>query len=90
VLTARDECVRSYNLPASLQNDSVGDTRLRSGDLTLPYKTLVDEFEREVLVESLKRHDGNMSAAARELRLSARLMHYKVHKLGIALGEMKQ
>lgn len=90
VLTARDECVRSYNLPPSLQNDSVGDTRLRSGDLTLPYKTLIDEFEREVLVESLKRHEGNMSAAARELRLSARLMHYKVHKLGIELGSMKQ
>lgn len=89
VLTARDECIRSYNLPPSLQNDSVGDTRLRSSDLTLPYKTLVDEFERELLVESLKRHDGNMSAAARELRLSARLMHYKVHKLGIALDTMK-
>lgn len=89
VLTARDECVRSYNLPPSLQNDSVGDTRLRSDDLTLPYKTLVDEFERELLVESLKRHEGNMSAAARELRLSARLMHYKVHKLGIELQSMK-
>ena len=89
VLTSRDECIRSYNLPPSLQNDSVGDTRLRSDDLTLPYKTLVDEFERELLVESLKRHDGNMSAAARELRLSARLMHYKVHKLGIELKPMK-
>lgn len=91
VLTARDECIRSYNLPPSLQNDSVGDTRLRSGDgdLALPYKTLVDEFERELLVESLKRHEGNMSAAARELRLSARLMHYKVHKLGIELNPMK-
>ncbi|MBQ8722760.1 MAG: sigma-54-dependent Fis family transcriptional regulator, partial [Opitutales bacterium] len=89
VLTARDECVRSYNLPPSLQNDSAGDTRLRSDDLTLPYKTLVDEFERELLVESLKRHEGNMSAAARELRLSARLMHYKVHKLGIELKPMK-
>ncbi|MBP3301667.1 MAG: sigma 54-interacting transcriptional regulator [Opitutales bacterium] len=89
VLTARDECIRSYNLPPSLQNDSAGDTRLRSDDLTLPYKTLVDEFERELLVESLKRHEGNMSAAARELRLSARLMHYKVHKLGIELKPMK-
>ena len=90
VLTARDECIRSYNLPPSLQNDSVGDTRLRSDDLTLPYKTMVDEFERELLIESLKRHDGNMSAAARELRLSARLMHYKVHKLGIELKPMKK
>lgn len=90
VLTARDDCIRSYNLPPSLQNDSVGGTRLRSSDdLTLPYKTLVDEFERELLVESLKRHEGNMSAAARELRLSARLMHYKVHKLGIELKSMK-
>ena len=44
---------------------------------------LVDSYERELIVESLKRNHGNMSAAARDLDLSPRVIHYKIRKLGI-------
>ena len=47
------------------------------------FYTMVDSFERELIVEALKRHNGNMSAAARELDLSARVIHYKINRLGI-------
>ena len=45
--------------------------------------TMVDSFERELIVAALKRSPGNMSAAARELGISPRVLHYKMHRLGL-------
>lgn len=82
VLTAQDECIHGYNLPPSLQ------TGKESGTLLLPdgkasFNVLVDSYERELIVEALKRNSGNMSAAARSLGLSPRVIHYKIGRLGI-------
>ena len=89
VLTATDECIHGYNLPASLQ------TGKESGTELLPegqasFNTMVASYERELLVESLKRHNGNMSAAGRDLGLSPRVMHYKVNQYGIQPEWFKQ
>ena len=70
VITAQDDCIYGYNLPASLQMPA-----------DLP--TMVDSFERELIVAALKRSPGNMSAAARELGISPRVLHYKMHRLGL-------
>lgn len=43
----------------------------------------MDSYERELIVEALKRNSGNMSAAARDLGLSPRVIHYKIGRLGI-------
>ncbi len=82
VLTATDDCIHGYNLPPSLQ------TGKESGSELLPegnasFNTLVDSYERELIVEALKRNNGNMSAAARDLELSPRVIHYKIQRLGI-------
>ena len=82
VLTAQDDCIHGYNLPPSLQ------TGKESGTELLPegkasFNTLVDSYERELIVEALKRNSGNMSAAARDLGLSPRVIHYKIGRLGI-------
>ena len=82
VLTATDDCIHGYNLPPSLQ------TGKESGSELLPegnasFNTLVNSYERELIVEALKRNGGNMSAAARDLGLSPRVIHYKIGKLGI-------
>ena len=45
--------------------------------------TLVDSYERELIVDALKNHNGNMSAAARALGISPRVIHYKIHRLKI-------
>ncbi|MDO4557555.1 MAG: sigma 54-interacting transcriptional regulator [Planctomycetia bacterium] len=50
-----------------------------SGD----FRTLVNAFERRILTAALQRHQGNMSAAARSLGLSPRVMHYQIHRLNI-------
>ncbi len=82
VLTATDDCIHGYNLPASLQ------TGKESGTALLPegqasFNTLVASYERELIVEAIKRNNGNMSAAGRDLGLSPRVMHYKVNLYGI-------
>ena len=48
------------------------------------FKTLVNSFERELIVEALKAKSGNVAAAARQLGLSERIIHYKIGKLGIS------
>ncbi|MEG2075984.1 MAG: helix-turn-helix domain-containing protein, partial [Victivallaceae bacterium] len=47
------------------------------------FDVLVNSFERELIVEALKKNNGNMSAAGRGLSLSPRVMHYKINKLNI-------
>ena len=82
VLTATDDCIHGYNLPPSLQTgEANGSELLPEGRASL--NTLVNSYERELIVESLKRNHGNMSAAARDLGLSPRVIHYKIGRLGI-------
>ena len=71
-----------YYLPASLQTGKTSNSSLLP-DGAVSFNTLVDSYERELIVESLKRNHGNMSAAARDLDLSPRVIHYKIRKLGI-------
>ena len=66
VLTARDECVHSYNLPASLQTEEFAEDPYR-GNTTLTLDEQLEAFERRVLEDALKRNDGNHSAVARPL-----------------------
>jgi len=43
----------------------------------------VDQFEKELLIEALKKAKGNMFQAAKDLRESYRIINYKVKKHGI-------
>lgn len=82
VLTAAGDCIHGYNLPASLQTGTTSNSSLLP-DGEASFNTLVDSYERELIVEALKKNNGNMSAAARKLGLSPRVIHYKIRKLGI-------
>ncbi|MGL4853879.1 MAG: sigma 54-interacting transcriptional regulator, partial [Lentisphaeria bacterium] len=82
ILTAESDCIHAYNLPPSLQSAKDSNTSLIN-DSQASFETLVNSYERELLVEALKLHHGNMSAAGRDLQLSARVMHYKLNKLNI-------
>ena len=83
VITAQDDCIYGYNLPASLQMPSHDAPSSRNGEDHADLPTMVDSFERELIVAALKRSPGNMSAAARELGISPRVLHYKMHRLGL-------
>ena len=82
-LATTDVCINAYDLPPTLQTDvTSGTSVLPEGNS--PLTTLMDSYEREILSEALRRHDGNMSAAGRDLSVSPRMMLYKIRRLGIA------
>ncbi len=82
VLTCIDDTIYGYNLPPSLQTGEESENETHpSGQAS--FTTLVNSYQRELIVSALKRNNGNMSAAGRELDLSPRVMHYKVRHLGI-------
>jgi Nif-specific regulatory protein len=86
VLTATDDCVHSYNLPPSLQTSlSVGPSGAVTAK-TAPLEVMMNNYEREIITEAIKRNDGNISAAGRDLGVSPRMMNYRMNKLGIKLG----
>lgn len=82
VITAQDDCIYGYNLPASLQMPS-DQPYTHGGEHQADLPTMVNSFERELIVAALKRSPSNMSAAARDLGISPRMLHYKMHRLGL-------
>ena len=82
VLTAADDCVRTYNLPAAMQSSEYEDAPF--GDSTpATLDERLAEVERRMLEDALARHGGNKSAAGRELGLSPRMMCYRLSKAGL-------
>jgi Nif-specific regulatory protein len=82
VLTGVDEVIHGYQLPPSLQTDSeTGTAILPASGASL--KNLVDSYERELIIDALKRHRGNAAAAARALQTTQRIVNYRIAKLGI-------
>lgn len=70
--------VRTYHLPPTLQTGESSNT-----EPSLTFGDAVAGFERELLVDALKKARGNMFQAARNLRESYRVVNYKVKKYGI-------
>ena len=84
VLTAKDDCIRGYNLAPAVQGSGVSESPYETEDA--PETTMagkVAAYERRLLEEALARHNGNQSAAGRELGLSPRMMCYKMKKAGV-------
>ena len=84
VLSAKEEVITGSDLPPSLQTaeeSAGGRPVLHTGHAD--FETLVNTYERELIVEALKASRGNVSAAARALNLSNRIIHYKIRKLHI-------
>ena len=82
VLTARDDCIHSYNLPPSLQAPEFAEDPFgNDGPMTLDEQ--IAAVEKRILESALARHGGNRSAAGRELGVSSRMMNYRLNKAGI-------
>lgn len=81
-LATTDVAINAYDLPPTLQTDMTSGTALLPEGGT-PLATLLENYEREILTEALRRNDGNLSAAGRDLSVSPRMMHYKAKKFGI-------
>ena len=85
VLTAAGEIVDVGALPAPMQGvEERAETPL-TGDFTAQ----VEEFERRLIREALRKSRGNVAAAARELGLTVRILHYTIRKLGVVPREFR-
>jgi Nif-specific regulatory protein len=77
-----DDTDHSDNPPPSLQNcEQAEKAPLPAEGASL--KDLVESYEREVIIDALKKSRGNAAAAARHLRTTERIINYRIKKLGI-------
>jgi Nif-specific regulatory protein len=82
VLTANDPVIHGYNMPPSLQtSDQTNTAMLPPQGASL--KAMVDSYERELIIDALKKHRGNATAAARELNATQRIINYRIKQLDI-------
>jgi Nif-specific regulatory protein len=78
VLLNNDKVIHAYDLPPTLQTPETG------GAAPSPtLKSRVNLLERDMIVDSLKRHEGSVKQAATELGITERMIRYKIKKLGI-------
>ncbi len=88
VLTATDNVIHGYLLPPTLQTgEATRTTLLPDGGANL--KSMVESFEREIIVDALKKHRGNAAAAARYLQTTERIIHYRIRHLGIVARDYR-
>ncbi len=78
VLLSSDGVIHGYHLPPTLQTSDASGT-IGIGSLTERTKL----FERDLIIDALKRCNGNLAATARDLKTTARIIRYKVRELGI-------
>ncbi|MFH1480801.1 MAG: sigma 54-interacting transcriptional regulator [Pseudomonadota bacterium] len=78
VLLCDDQVIHSYHLPPTLQTaEDTGTHQSKS------LQDAVERFERELLIDVLKSHRGNMRKAAMALKTTERIFGYKVKKYDI-------
>jgi Nif-specific regulatory protein len=78
ILLSSDGVIHGHHLPSTLQTSEASDT---IGVGSLSERTNL--FERDLIIDALKRCNGNLAAAARDLKTTPRIMRYKVRDLGI-------
>lgn len=78
VLMASDGVIHVHNLPPTLQLPEPGELAERG---TL--RTRIRLLERDLITDALKSSQGKIASAAEQLGITARMLRYKIKKLGI-------
>jgi Nif-specific regulatory protein len=78
VLLCNDDVIRSEHLPPSLQMAKKTEP-VTQRSLT----EIIENKERELIVDALKKFDGKQRKTAKELGISERILGYKIKKYGI-------
>ncbi|MCD6388241.1 MAG: sigma 54-interacting transcriptional regulator [Desulfobulbaceae bacterium] len=84
VLICDEESIKSYHLPPTLQT---AETTGNRNPLSLA--TAVENFERELIIDALKKCKGNQTKAAKQIDTSLRIINYKIHKYHIRPQDFK-
>ncbi len=84
VLVCDKETIKSIHLPPTLQNsESI------SHGSAVSLSSAVENFEREIIIDSLKKNNGNQSKTAKSLDTSLRIVNYKIHQYNIDPKQFK-
>jgi Nif-specific regulatory protein len=78
VLLCDEHVIHSYHLPPTLQTGEESDTVP-----ALSLEEAVANLEREMIIDALKNTHGNMSRAAKMLRITERKFTYKAKQYGV-------
>jgi Nif-specific regulatory protein len=78
VLLSNEGVIHGHHLPPTLQTADASGTG-GTGSM----QDRVDLFERDIIVDALKRTYGNMAASARDLSITSRILRYKVKVLAV-------
>ena len=83
VLSTSDKVIHGFSLPPSLQTSDQTNTAILPVE-GVSLKDMVNSYEREIIIDALKKHRGIVAAAARELKSTERVINYTIKRLGIA------
>ncbi len=78
VLICDDDSIKGIHLPPTLQ---VADEN--SSDKPLSLTAAVERFEKDLIIEGLKKNNGNQTKTAKYLDTSLRIINYKIHQFNI-------
>ena len=78
VLLCNDGVIYGRHLPPTLQTPTTADREVTGG-----LKKQVAMLERDLIIDALKRHRGNINAASRDLGITSRMVRYKIENLDI-------
>jgi Nif-specific regulatory protein len=84
VLICEGEAIKAHHLPPTLQTAESSNTQSR-----LSLTQAVEAVEREMIIEALKKTNGNRSRAAEDLGITQRIINYKIEKYAIAPRRFK-
>jgi len=82
VLTNTDKVIHAYSLPPSLQTSEQTNTAVLPQE-GASLKRMMDAYEREIIIDALKKNQGNATAVARFLKTTSRIIKYRIKHLAI-------
>lgn len=79
VLVCDGDTIKGVHLPPTLQtSDSIS-----SGKNPISLSASVENFEKDLIIEGLKKNRGNQTKTAKDLDTSLRIINYKIHQYNI-------
>lgn len=83
-ILSQDNVIHSYQLPPTLQTAESSQTGSTGG---LEY--VVEKIERQLIIEALVAHKGNITRAAKELKITERMLGTRIQKYKIEVWRYK-
>jgi len=78
VLICDDDSIKAIHLPPTLQTSDG-----MPGDKPLSLTASVERFEKDLIIDGLKKNNGNQTKTAKYLDTSLRIINYKIHQYNI-------